>query len=518
MKNAGATSDPPPHHFAIGLALIALAACGLRFTRLGSQSFWIDEVISFAWIQEIRRNGLGTLLHDLHGPLHALVLWMMSGIGTGEAWMRAPSAIASALTVPAVGLLARTLAGARTGLVAAALVALSPFALYYAQECRNYAMTMAAAIGMLAAARAFVDRPSRRRAALLAASQLLGIACNLSAVFFAVGLQAWVLACLRRSRRAVAIWAVAHVALGVVLAPYAWQITRQVRPERMVGAEADIGTDAPLRGATTLHPMALPYAAYSFAAGYSLGPTLEELRRDPTAALQPRHAPALLAVAFGFGLPLVVGLLRRGRDRGLLLLPAVATALFTVWLAAANMKPFNVRYLAVVAPAFWIWVAIGIAALPRRLGHAVLVCALAASAWSSWNYLFVPRYGRDDVRGAARFVAAQVGPADAIVQIALTGALRWYYHDLGGRPVHPPARALADAASAAEFAANVTGTVPVVWYLECRPESVDPGGYVRHALAERAIGAETTSFVGIRVHRYAMQAVQTAPADSSGTP
>jgi hypothetical protein len=139
----------------------------------------------------------------------------------------------------------------------------------------------------------------------------------------------------------------------------------------------------------------------------------------------------LLAIAFGFGLPFVVGLLRRGRDRGLLLLPSIATALFIVWLAAANMKPFNVRYLAVVAPAFWIWVAMGITALPRRLGQVVLVCALAASAWSSWNYFFVPRYGRDDVRGAARFVAAHAGPTDPIVQIALTGALRWYYDDLG---------------------------------------------------------------------------------------
>jgi len=501
MTDAGVEMQSS-RRFATALAVITLAGCVLRFTRLGAQSFWIDEAISFAWVQEIRKNGLGSLLHDIHGPLHALLLWVLSGISTGEAWMRAPSAIASALTVPAVGLVARALGGARAGLIAAALLAVSPFALYYAQECRNYALTMLAAIAMIAAARRFVQQPDARRAAWLAASELLAVACNLSSVFFAVGLQAWVLMRVRRSRRACAVWAVAHVALGIVLAPYASQITRQVRPERMIGVETDVGGDAPLRGATTLHPMALPYTAYSFAAGYSLGPTLEELRLRPVVALQARHAPALALVALGFGLPFVLGIVRGGRDRGLLLLPAVATALFTVWLAAANMKPFNVRYLSVVAPAFFIWVAMGIEALPRRVGRWVLACALVASAWSCWNYFFVPRYGRDDVRGAVRFVSEQAGPADAIVQVALTGSLRWYYDALGARPVHPPASALADADAAQTFATALASAGPVVWYLECRPESLDPRGLLRAALANRATRVATTPFVGIRVHRY----------------
>jgi hypothetical protein len=114
----------------------------------------------------------------------------------------------------------------------------------------------------------------------------------------------------------------------------------------------------------------------------------------------------------------------------------------------------------------------------------------------------VPRYGRDDVRGAVRFVSAQAGPSDAIVQVALSGSLRWYYDDLGTRPVHPPASALADAGAAQEFANTIASGAPVVWYLECRPESLDPRGLLRAALANRAKRVETTSFVGIRVHRY----------------
>ena len=514
MTDAGVETHSASRRFAIALAVIAMIGCVLRFTRLGAQSFWIDEAISFAWVQELRKNSLGSLLHNIHGPFHALLLWMLSGISTSEAWMRAPSAIASALTVPVVGVVAGALGGARVGLTAAVLLAVSPFALYYAQECRNYALAMLGAIAMIAAARRFVQQPKAGRAALLAASELFAVACNLSGVFFAIGLQAWILIRVRRARRALAVWALAHLALGMALAPYALQITRQVRPERMIGVETDLGRGAPLRGATTLHPMALPYTAYSFAAGYSLGPTLEELRVRPTAALQARHAPALALIALGFGVPLVLGILRGGRDRGLLVLPAVATALFTMWLAAANMKPFNVRYLSVVAPAFLIWVAMGIEALPRRVGRFVLVCALVVSGWSSWNYFNVARYGRDDVRGAVRFVSEHAGPADAIVQVALTGSLRWYYDDLGTRPVHPPAAALSDSGAARAFATTIASSAPVVWYLECRPESLDPRGLLRSALSHRATRVATTSFVGIRVHRYEVASTRGGPGDS----
>src|SRR5262245_4968330 len=49
-----------------GVALV------LRLTRLGAQSFWIDGVLSYGWIDQIREQGFASLVHNIHGPLHAV--------------------------------------------------------------------------------------------------------------------------------------------------------------------------------------------------------------------------------------------------------------------------------------------------------------------------------------------------------------------------------------------------------------------------------------------------------------
>jgi hypothetical protein len=287
-----------------------------------------------------------------------------------------------------------------------------------------------------------------------------------------------------------------------------------VRPERLVGVVTPgFGEAERLRGETTLHPLAVPYTAYAFASGYSLGPTLEELREDPGAAARPRYLPILILVALSFGIPLLVGIWRGGGgpERGLLLAPALSTLLFTIWLAAANMKPFNARYLSVLLPAFLLFVGFGVWRLPRRWGMAAIGVALLLSLVSCWNYLFVPRYARDDVRGAVAYVAAHADPDDAVLQISLTGAMRYYYDQLGKRPVHPPASATASFESAQAYLDEAVPGRRVVWYLECRPQALDPKRVLRKTLEARAASSETTEFTGIRVHKYAMASRPMAP-------
>jgi mannosyltransferase len=489
------------------LFVLLLSGAVLRFTRLGAQSLWIDEALSYDWIDAIRTHGIGTLLHDIHGPLQALAIWGTSHVSRDEWWLRVPSAVAGVLAIPALACFGRALWGAAVGSVAAALLALSPFAVYYSQESRNYAFTILFASLLSWAALAYARRAGVRRGIAVAAAELAAIFSNLNALFFIFGLGIWGLGALRRRRHALAGWVVLHLAVGVLLLPYAWEITHQVRPERLVGVETGFGEDEPLRGPTTLHPMALPYTAYAFAAGYSLGPTLEELRVDPRAAVRPRHLPALLLVALGFGVPLVAGLVRTRRRAGwgLVLLPVLATVGFTIWLAAANMKPYNVRYLSVLLPAFLLWVAWGLLHLPRRWGVACATAAVVASAWSCANYLFVPRYGRDEVREAVHYVAAHADPEDAVLQISLTGILRTYYTALGPRPVHPPARAFASVGAAEAYLDEILDAAPVVWYLECRPQGIDPRGVLPRALAARATSQSVTPFAGVRVHRYVLE-------------
>ena len=67
--------------------------------------------------------------------------WAWGGVfGLGEAGVRSLSLIAGAATVPVAYLAGRELSGVRAGLVAAALVAVSPFLVFYSQEARAYAL------------------------------------------------------------------------------------------------------------------------------------------------------------------------------------------------------------------------------------------------------------------------------------------------------------------------------------------------------------------------------------------
>ena len=485
------------------LGLITFLGMLLRLTRLGAQSIWIDEGMTIAWIGEIESVGWGSLLDNIHGPLHAAAIYLVSRVSMDEWWLRLPSAVAGTLAIPAVARMGRCLWSPRVGLTAAALLAVSPFALYYAQEVRNYAFTILFASCVLSAAWSLVERPSWRRGAFLAVFELLAISSNLNGVFLALGLNLWVLFALARERRAWSMWLVPHVVLVLVLVPYAWHAQRQVRPERLVGVETDVGSEQPLRGETTLHPMSLPYTAFAFAAGYSLGPTLEELRADPSAAAQRRHWAILAAVVLGFGIPLVAGVFGPGARARMAPLLSVALVVvgFTVWLAVTNVKPFNVRYMSVLLPVYVVLVARGLWRLPRTWRMLSAALALIVSLVSCANYLFVPRYGRDDARGAVRYVLRHAQPDDLVIHINL-GFPLLYYDVLPQRVQHAEPRAGVSLEAAHAYVERIVADHAGLWFLESRSAQLDPHGYLRRACEERAWRFDTHPFVGIRVHHF----------------
>ena len=502
-------SGPPSHdvawqrRFTVGLLGLVILAAALRFTRLAAQSIWIDECMTIGWIDEVALRGWGSMLQNIHGPLHASCVVLVGAISTSEWWLRLPSALAGSLAVATLGLLGRRFWGPAVGLTAAAVMAVSPFALYYAQEVRNYAFTLLFTPLTVLTAWWLAERPSGRRTLLFVAAEFASVLSNLNGVFLALGLNLWLFGKLRHTRRALLVWLTAHLVILVALVPYASHVQRQVRPERLVGvATPGFGQEEPLRGGTTLHPLALPYTAYAFAAGYSLGPTLAELRASPWVAAAPRHLPGLLLVAVGFGIPFAAGVLRR-RDAAPgapMLFATIVVIGFTLWLAAMNLKPFNVRYLSVLQPIFLLIVARGLWSLPRAVALACAAAIVGASAWSCYNYLAVPRYARDDVRGAVRLIQERGGPGDLVVHINLITPLRYY----GMRePVMPaPVGIGASRQAATAFAAELgSGGSRTIWYLECRPEARDPHGYIRGALLERASRSHLWELTGVRVYQ-----------------
>lgn len=143
----------------IFLALLTAAAAGLRFFRIDGQPLWLDEAFS-VWMGSQSPGEIVRLAVDIdqHPPVYHLLLhlWMRLG-GTGEAWVRAFSALLGAATVPAIYGLGSAIAGPRVGLASALILAFSPFHVQYGQEARPYAMlTLFACLSMWAAARLLI--------------------------------------------------------------------------------------------------------------------------------------------------------------------------------------------------------------------------------------------------------------------------------------------------------------------------------------------------------------------------
>lgn len=118
----------------LGLTLLAAA---LRLYRLGHESFWYDETFTALWAS----RPLLTVLRSVN-PLPHLVAHLSLALGRSEFILRLGPALAGILLIPSTCLLGRTLYRRTEGLVAAALLTVSAYALYHSQELRFYAWQM----------------------------------------------------------------------------------------------------------------------------------------------------------------------------------------------------------------------------------------------------------------------------------------------------------------------------------------------------------------------------------------
>ena len=119
----------------IYLLIIFLAALLLRLAFLGEKSVWLDEAYS-VWSAERTVEQIWTTTTDNHPPLYYLLLKVWMIFGTDEPIIRLPSVFASMVGLALVYLLARRLLNKEAALITAALLAISPLDVWYAQEAR----------------------------------------------------------------------------------------------------------------------------------------------------------------------------------------------------------------------------------------------------------------------------------------------------------------------------------------------------------------------------------------------
>ncbi|HEX4903612.1 MAG TPA: glycosyltransferase family 39 protein [Acidimicrobiales bacterium] len=123
-----------------GLTVLVAVAVAVRFVSV--RGLWVDEAITVDQAQRPFGEMLDRLRStDVHPPLHHVIVWLAVRAGGSAEWVvRGPSVIAGAVLVPVTYGLGRSLYGRRTGLVAAALVTVAPFLVWYSQEARMYSL------------------------------------------------------------------------------------------------------------------------------------------------------------------------------------------------------------------------------------------------------------------------------------------------------------------------------------------------------------------------------------------
>lgn len=125
--------------------LLAIVALGgfLRGHQIGSKGLWLDEAFSvwLAW-QPVGEMLAWLLRIDQHPPLYYALLHFWMALGDDAVTVRALSALLGTLTIPVMFLLGRRLADEKIGLLAALILAASPFHVRFAQETRMYTLLM----------------------------------------------------------------------------------------------------------------------------------------------------------------------------------------------------------------------------------------------------------------------------------------------------------------------------------------------------------------------------------------
>lgn len=124
------------------LCILTLVALAVNCYHLGDTSIWLDEATS---VQYAVMGWRGLRDYVLPGdPNSALYYALLAAwtpvFGTGEAAVRLPSAIVTALTSPVVYLIGARFFDRRVGVGAALLFSLNAFVVSYAQMARGYGL------------------------------------------------------------------------------------------------------------------------------------------------------------------------------------------------------------------------------------------------------------------------------------------------------------------------------------------------------------------------------------------
>jgi len=458
------------------LVILLLASFGLRVYRLGDKSVWWDEGLA-AWAA---RQSLADIARwtaaDVHPPLYFWMLhfWRRAS-GDSEFGLRLLSAAIGVLTAAATYRLGQKAGGPKVGLLAALLIGISRFDIWWSQEMRMYALAaLLAALSLWAAIR-FWDQSRLTDGALYAlftAAGLYTLYLFASVLVVANLVWLWVFWRAKRRTREAVRWGAGQVAALLLFAPWlayalgripTWSSASPVTLSvflRIYWTVLTTGIPVSVeRYAWLTVPLLVVFLA-GLAALFWRGWRDWRVSRD--------GALFLLGVLLPAGVVYVVSLPRE------------------TFFYSPQLAP---RYLLIFAPAFYILLAWGLSLLGegRRwpLGMILAAIVLGVAGYGLWDY-YPGRVLLDDYKALQATLRAYQRPDDTVVLYTDKDWPVFAYHHPGRWWGVPHAQPMTPD-SAAAYLAPMWNEHQGIWLVVTPYAGInDPQGEIPAWLAARA--------------------------------
>jgi len=451
----------------LAMLLLVLVAFALRVHYLDFQALRGDEAFALLFAQQPLKEMLPSLATiEPHPPLYyaTLHLWT-SLLGQGEFAARFLSVLVSILMIPMIYRLGSALCGAKVGWLAALLGSINPFLIWHGQDVRMYSMLACLGLGSVLLSSLALERGSRSSEKSLWSGYVILTIGALYVHYFSV----FILAIENltflylylfpgrgrreegRQRHLSGHWCMSQAMIAVLYVPWIIYVGKF-----MLGHTKD-----------WIEPVDLFSFLRRFFVIYSLGTTM------------PQDRAILLVWAFVIAFLLgCYGLLRLPRERALTLGTYLFLPTAGIWLISLFRPIFDEKYLILVAPAYCIFLALGLGILfqqrcpepypehsrraqdkarrrgcpelaervvegmtrPSRsitqslasviAGGLLLALMLASSGYSLLNYFYVSTYAKSpDWRALVATLRQQSAASDLVIHNYPDPALQYYLQD-----------------------------------------------------------------------------------------
>ncbi len=521
-------------HRYLAYSLVALMT-GLAFLMrrkgLATQSLWFDEADLAARAQ----RDFSLIMSDFlrpgeNGPLYTLFMhfWIKLA-GAGEAALRTPSLLAGTSVVPLVYVLGRKYLGGKvTGLLAALLITISPYQIWYSQDAKMYPLALALTIASVLLFLLALEKGRTVWWVIYVLLTTLSFYIHLMSVLI-VAVEVVYYWLTRSSRRdePPARRRRARLALGILTLPYLPIALWQSRALLEGGV-----------GKTWFQPVGL------FEMLNTLGRRFAVNRiPDP---LWETSGALFFAVLAGLGmfvtwrtipLPAKIaadnnrrwfwyGLKDSHKVAGLLTL-YLLFPIGAFYLLSTRIPLFAERYLLIASPAYYLFIAAGLTwlivrAWPAALLSGVVVVLLAGMALFNFNYTDVPQ--KEDWREAMRWLQTQLRPDDHIIILpGYTRSVVDYYLQPGSVPINTIPQALLDGNDDPALNAYLTSEGGITrgheraWLIVSpdRYKKDDPKEYVRKTWYDYNtwMFQDPKVFLGVTIYGYTYKQIPGTDAD-----